>query len=67
MPIAVRLCGVRGVCMAARCCASIGVVSASAFVHGVRGVCMTVRCATSAHDSLTYLAAKYVANGWRMA
>ena len=53
--------------MAARCCASIAAVSASAIVHCVHGVCMTVRWATSAHDSLTYLAAKYVANGWRMA
>ena len=53
--------------MAARCCASIGAVSASAIVHCVRGVRMTVRCATSAHDSLTYLAAKYVPNGWSMA
>ena len=52
--------------MAARCCASIGAVSASAIVHCVRGVRMTVRCATSAHDSLTDLAAKYVADCWRM-
>ena len=85
--------------MAARCCASIGAVSASIIVHCVRGVRMTVRvwcarcmyggtllrlywggecfdyralctwcaydrtCATSAHNSLTYLAAKYVAHG----
>ena len=53
--------------MAARCCASVGAVSASVIVHRVCGVRMTVRCATSAHNSLTYLAAKYVANGGRMA
>ena len=53
--------------MAARCCASFGAVRALVIVHCVHGVRMTVRCATSAHDSLTYLAAKYVANGWRMA
>ena len=44
-----------------------GEVSASAIVHCVRGVRMTVRFATLAHYSLTYLAAKYVADDWRMA
>ena len=53
--------------MAARSCASIVAVSASVIVHCVRVVRMTVRCTTSAHNSLTYLAAKYVASGWRMA
>ena len=57
---------VRGVCIAACRCASIRAVGASAIVHCVRGVSMIVWCASSAHDSLTYSAAKYVASVWHM-
>ena len=60
------MCDAWGVCIAARCCASIRVVGALAIVHCVRGVRMIVWRTTSAHDSLTYLAAKYVADVWRM-
>ena len=45
--------------MVARCCDFIGAVNLLVIVHCVRYVRMTVRCATSAHNSLTYLAAKH--------
>ena len=55
------VCG--GVCVAARCCASVRAVSASVILHGVQ---MTVQLAGSP-QLITYSAAKYAANGGRMA